>query len=233
RNRRLQCSAGVIIAGLMAVPARTSAKPSSAAARPDDRSGRDQLLDAASAVMTEAESADVPLSAIAQRAGLTTPLTTYHFKTKKGLLLALARRDTERALSQLEDLLRMDLPPEEMLRIHISGIIRNYARRPYLNQLLSLLLRDEDSAAAREIKETFVMPLAAAQRTIIERGIAQGRFRPVDPAFAYFFIVGACRDFFTNKITVKTILGGEPDDATVDRYTKTVIELLFNGLAAR
>ncbi|WP_082765570.1 MULTISPECIES: TetR family transcriptional regulator [unclassified Phenylobacterium] len=202
------------------------------APRADDRSGRDQLLEAASAVMTEAESVHVSLSAIARRAGVTAPLVTYHFGAKQQLLLALARRDTERALEQLTRLTEMDIPPEEMLRIHISGIIRNYARRPYLNQLLNLLLRDEDSAAAREIKETFVAPLAAAQRAIIERGVAEGRFRAVDPALAYFIIVGACRDFFTNKITIRTVLGADPDEDEIKRYTRTVVDVLFNGLLA-
>lgn len=75
--------------------------------------------------------------------------------------------------------------------------------------------------------------VVAAQRTIIEAGVAAGCFRPIDPAFAYFIIVGACRDFFTNKITVKTVLGGEPDEATVDRYVQTVTDFLFNGLSAR
>jgi len=205
----------------------------SAKIRVDDRSGREQLLDAAAAVMTEAESVHVPLSAIARRAGVTAPLVTYHFGTKEGLLLALARRDTARALEQLQQLLAMDLAPDEMLRIHISGIIRNYARRPYLNQLLNLLLRDEGSAAAREIKAAFVEPLAAAQRAMIERGVAEGCFRPVDPALAYFVIVGACRDFFTNKITVKTVLGGLPDEGTTQRYAQTVTEVLFSGLIPR
>ncbi|HEY0650640.1 TetR family transcriptional regulator [Phenylobacterium sp.] len=201
--------------------------------RVDDRSGREQLLDAAAAVMTEAESVHVPLSAIARRAGVTAPLVTYHFGTKEGLLLALARRDTARALEQLQQLLAMELAPDEMLRIHISGIIRNYARRPYLNQLLNLLLRDEDSAAAREIKAAFVEPLAAAQRAIIERGVAEGCFRPVDPALAYFVIVGACRDFFTNKITLKTVLGDLPDEGAAQRYARTVTEILFGGLVPR
>src|SRR5687768_15549577 len=101
--------------------------------RVDDRSGREQLLDAAALAMTEAESVHIPLSAIARKAGVTAPLVTYHFGTKEGLLLALARRDTERALEQLQQLLAMDVPADEMLRIHISGIIRTYARRPYLN----------------------------------------------------------------------------------------------------
>lgn len=211
---------------------RMSSRKSAAVSRVDERSGRDQLLEAASLVMKDAESVHVSLSAIARRAGLTAPLATYYFKTKEGLLLALAHRDTERALKQLQQLVEMDLPAEEMLRIHISGIIRNYAKHPYLNQLLSLLLRDEKSAAAQEMKEAFVVPLAAAQRAIIERGVAEGRFRPVDPAFVYFIVVGACRDLFTNKITVKTVLGGEPDEDTISRYTRAVVELLFNGLLA-
>lgn len=211
---------------------RMSSRNSPAPARVEDRSGRDQLLEAAGLVMKDAESVHVSLSAIARRAGLTAPLATYYFKTKEGLLLALAHRDTERALKQLQQLVQTDLPADEMLRIHVSGIIRNYAKHPYLNQLLSLLLRDERSAAAREMTESFVVPLAAAQRVIIERGVAEGRFQPVDPALAYFIIVGACRDLFTNKITVKTVLGGEPDEDTINRYTKAVVELLFNGLLA-
>lgn len=210
-----------------------TSKTPPAASRADERSARDALLDAAAEVMTEAESADVSLQAIAQRAGLTAPLTTYYFKTKEGLLLALARRDTERALEQLKQLLEMDVSPEEMLRIHMSGIIRTYARRPYLNQLLNLLLRDEGSASAKVIKDSFVTPLSQAQRTIIERGVAAGRFRPIDPSFAYFIIVGACRDFFTNKITVKTVLGGAPDEAAVNAYAKTVVDVMFNGLSVR
>lgn len=208
-----------------------AAKISAAPAVPNDRSPRDQLLDAAGAVMTEAETADISLHAIARRAGVTAPLATYYFKTKEGLLLALARRDTERSLEQLRELLAMDLPADELLRIHISGIIRNYARRPYLNKLLHLLLRDEHSAAAKEIKDRFVAPLAVAQRTIIERGVAEGRFRPIDPALAHFIIVGACQQLFTNKITVETVLGGKPDEATINRYARLVLDVFLKGIA--
>jgi TetR/AcrR family transcriptional regulator len=85
-----------------------------------------------------------------------------------------------------------------LLRIHVSGIIRNYSRRPCLNKLLHLLLRDE-GPSAQVIQNDFVAPLAVAQRTIVERGIAEGRLRPIDPVLAHFIIVGACEHFFTNK----------------------------------
>lgn len=196
------------------------------------RATREQLLDAAAAVMTECESIDVSLQAIATKAGLTAPLVGYYFGGKLGLLRALARRDTERALSQVRALLAMDLPPEETLRLHVSGILRGYARRPYLNALFNRLLREETPESAREFKAAFVEPLAAAQREIIERGVAAGRFRPVDPALAYFLIVGACQYFFNNKFMVADFLSGESEEAAVDRYSRFVFDMLLNGLAA-
>ncbi len=79
-------------------------------------------------------------------------------------------------------------PPTQALLLR-----RGAGTRPYLNALFNHLLRDGTSASAREIKESFVEPLAAAQRDIIENGIAAGRFRAVDPTLAYFMIVGACQ----------------------------------------
>lgn len=72
-----------------------------------------------------------------------------------------------------------------------------------------------------------------AQRTIIERGIAEGRFRPIDPALAHFIIVGACQQLFTNKITVETVLGRGPDEATINRYARLVLDVFLNGIALR
>lgn len=209
--------------------ARKSSRATNLAAS-DERTAREHLLDAAGAEMIAAETADVSLHAIARRAGLTAPLVTYYFKSKEGLLMALAERDMGPPMQQLEGLLKMPISAEEMFRIHISGIIRNYARRPYLNSLLSLLLRDESSPTAIYMRDTFVNPLVAIHREIIELGVAEGRFRPVDPRFAYFTIVGACQYFFTNKVTVKAVLGALPDDEQVNLYAKSVVDWLLNGV---
>lgn len=200
----------------------------------DEKSSREHLLDAASAVMIEEGTADVSLHAIARKAGLTAPLVTYHFGSKEGLLLALARRATGRSMEQLQELVAMPVPPEKKLRIHISGIIRNYARYPYLNNLLNLLLRQETSETAQSLKAAFVAPLADAQRAIIEEGVASGRFRPIDPALAYFMITGAAQSYFSsNRITVKLILGAEPDQEEVERYAREVGNMILNGMLLR
>ena len=180
----------------------------------NETSGRDMLLSAASALMVEMGTFDVSLHQIARRAGVTAPLVKYYFGSKDGLFIALAQRDTERSLLQLSELVAMDIDPASKLRIHITGIIRTYARYPYLNGLLDSLLREDDSESARTMRAGFVRPLIEAQRQIIEEGVAAGQFRPIDPSFAYFLIIGACQYIFSTRVAFGELVGDrEVDDA--------------------
>lgn len=197
-----------------------------------DHDARDQLVEAARAEMTEAGSPNVSLQAIARRAGVTAPLVTYHFGTKEALFLELARRDMEPAIRQLERLAASDADPKEKLRLHILGIVRNYARKPYLNGLLNLLLHDESSDTSRTIARDMVEPLTGALRTILEDGIRAGLFRPVDPRMAYLMIVGACQYAFSSKLSVTSVLPDAGSPQTTDAYGRAVAETFLRGLAA-
>ncbi|MES2987930.1 MAG: TetR family transcriptional regulator [Pseudomonadota bacterium] len=196
-----------------------------------ETTGRETLLAAASALMIELGTFDVSLHQIARRAELTAPLVKYYFGSKDGLLIALATRDTERSLVQLEELLAMDIDPASKLRIHITGIIRTYARHPYLNGLLDSLLKDDHSESARTMQASFVRPLIEAQRKIIEDGIAIGQFRPVDPNYAYFLIIGACQYIFSTRVAYRELVGNrEVDDALAREYAAFVIDTILNGI---
>lgn len=200
----------------------------------DDRVMRRQLLEATTAVMIEAGRADVSLQAIAIQARVTAPLVKYYFGGKEGLLLALAKRDTGRAVRQLDELMALECDPQEKLRMHIAAIVRTYARHPYLNGLLNLLLRDDTTPAAQEIRRTFIAPLAAAQRRMLEEGERAGVFRAVDPAMFYFIVVGACQNIFSTRVALKHLLNGAPvDDKMARSYGKAVVDLVFSGLLSK
>ena len=194
-------------------------------------SGQEMLLAAASALMIETGTFDVSLHQIAKRAGVTAPLVKYYFGSKDGLLVALAQRDTARSLEQLGELLAID--PASKLRIHITGIIRTYARVPYLNGLLDSLLRGDRSESARMMRASFVGPLIEAQRTIIEDGIAIGQFRPIDPTMAYFLIVGGCQYIFTNRTAFRELVEERPlDDAVAREFAAFAVETILKGILA-
>lgn len=192
-----------------------------------------QLLAAAAALMSERNTIDVPVADVAARAKLNAALVNYYFRTKTGLHIALVKRDAAQAVAEMERLLALDLPAEEKMRRHLSGMIRTFFRFPYLYRLLRALLRDADSTVAREITEFFNRPVVETQRAILAEGVAAGEFRAVDPMFFHLCAVGACDHLFTEQSTLRWTFGVETvDEDLCRRYADGAVDLLMNGLAA-
>jgi AcrR family transcriptional regulator len=191
---------------------------------------RAQLLAAAGTVMTEQDTIDVPLAEIAQRAGVNVALVSYYFGGRDGLLLALAKRDAEQALAGLDALMALDLSPAAKLRKHVAGIVRGFFRHPYLNRLLRALMRDSDSAAAREIAQCFAAPIAEALRVLLDEGARVGELKPVDPMLFHFALLGACESLFSGRTILKHVHGIEAiDEALQQRYAELIAETLIAG----
>lgn len=209
----------------------TPRAPTTAPTSRGDAGSRELLLRAADTLMTESGTADASLHAIARRAGVTAPLATYHFGSKQGLLLALVERVTGRSRGQMEALLALDVDARTRLRLHITGIVRTYARHPWLLSLLNQLLRGPDEAAAARVKAEFVTPLIDTQRRIVEDGIASGQFRAVDPEQLYFIIIGACQYLFSARETIGAAMGGRPAQPAFARtFAGTVADIMIGGL---
>lgn len=197
-----------------------------------EANGRDLLLAAASELMTEMGTTEVSLHQIARRAGLTAPLVKYWFGSKDGLLLALAERDTEVSLKQLADLMATDLDPAAKLRVHIHGIVRTYARYPYLNRLLDQLLWDQESESSKSIRMGFMRPLIDAQRKILQDGISAGQFKHVDHKYMYFLIIGTCNYIFSTRVAVYELVGDKRVGKELARdYSSFAADVILSGIS--
>lgn len=207
--------------------AQERGKARAAPARP---AARELLLDAAGAVMSERQTIDVPLADIAARAEVNVALVSYYFGGKDGLLLALAKRTSAKALDELDRLLSLDIKPAEKLRRHITGVIRTFFRYPYLYRLLAVLMRDSSEEHAREITTFFAQPLARAAEGLVEAGIEDGSIRPIDPTLFYMAALGACEQIFANRAILKFVHGVEEiDEELMRRYSDVVVEILTRG----
>lgn len=67
---------------------------------------RDALLDCVESLMLEQGYAAVTFRAVATKAGVTSSLVQYYFRTLDGIFLAAIRRNSERSIAQLTDTLR-------------------------------------------------------------------------------------------------------------------------------
>lgn len=206
--------------------------PVGTARTPGRGASRDTLLAAASAIMREGDTIDVSLAEIGRRAGFNTALVSYYFGSKNGLLLALLERNLGYALDQLDGLLRMDLSPSQKMSLHIGGIIRLFFDYPYTQRLTMRVIADCDDAAAGDIADRFLRPMATAHEVIIRDGVAAGEFKPVDPRFFYFLVVGACDQIFSQRSVMRLVHGFELDDETRRQYADQIRATILTGLLA-
>jgi AcrR family transcriptional regulator len=192
---------------------------------------REKLLDAASALMIERDSIDVPVADIAERAGLNPQLIRYYFGGKQGLLVALLHQVATKALAGLKALVLSDLPPVRKLEMHLAGIVATYFRYPYTNRLLHALLLDEDATASAEVTRFFVEPLVAGQAELLRMAAEAGCIRRVDPMLFYFSVIGACDFLFSSRHTLEKVFGvHQIGDDLRRRYARHMADLVLSGL---
>lgn len=203
------------------------------AAVSERRDSRSILFDATAALLSERSTIEVSLSEIAQRSGLNSALIRYYFGGKEGLLLALLERVAERAMADLADLVSLDISAERKLRIHIGGIINTYYRSPYVNRLINYMIVQGDKASSERVAKIFVEPMIAAYRAIVDQGVAEGAFRPLDPGMLYYSVVGACEHIFYAGYSLPTTLGmSELTEEVRQQYVRHVCDLVFHGVLA-
>lgn len=196
------------------------------------RGTRDALLDAAAELMNDGQTLDISLSEIAARAKLNSALVKYYFGSKQGLMLALIERSVLVAMADLEHLAKSKMSAVEKLRIHTAGLINLYFRNRYLNKLLFLLLGESNPEDSQKISDRLVKPAADVQKEILEQGVKEGVFRPIDPMLFYFTIIGACDQIFTASFALKSVFNyGDLDEDIKRRFINHTVEVLLRGVS--
>jgi len=196
-----------------------------------ERTARDQLIEAASQIMRDGDQVDLSLSELSLRSGLNSALVKYYFGNKQGLMLALLERDMRNIVNSLDALLAKELAPDEKLRVHIRAVIGTYFRFPYLNRLLMRMVRDAAPEVSRKIADDYLVPISNAYSRLIDEGVRQGLFRPIDPQLFYFTVTGAADRFFSARLVLHHCFGlSEMTESMRDDYADHTLDIIMPGL---
>lgn len=215
----------------MSVSSSPDNEPAAPPRKRRKNSSREQLLQAASELLKSRHTTDVSFSEIAQLSGLNSALIKYHFGHKDGLLMALVERDAAKTMTTMTQLIAMDIPPVEKMRLHISGVINTYAKYPYLNKLIHTLMDSKSSRVSQTMVASFVKPLMDAETQILREGIESGDFREVDSTLFYYAVVGACDYIFYARHSRKWLPGvGTLTPAVRDNYVEFVADMVLRML---
>lgn len=192
---------------------------------------REQLLDAAGALMIERGTVDISLSEIAEKSGLNSALVKYYFGNKAGLMMALLRRALVPAVVKLESLAIADLAAEQKLRAHVDDLVDCYFTYPYVNRLMHQLMAEDHAQFGPIIATEFSKPVAALQKRILDEGVEQGAFRLIDPLFFYFQLGGACDYLFSAQYQLRHVFKVERiSNALRRRFAAHIYAVMLDGI---
>jgi AcrR family transcriptional regulator len=187
------------------------------------------LLNAASDLMIERRTIEVSLSEIAERAQLNAALIRYYFGSKQGMMLALLKSVIGQGVDEMQALVASDRSATEKMRRHIAGIVTLNARYPYVARLIQWLF--EDPLLAAELVEAISKPVARGQIALLAQGVAQGEFKPVDPAYFYFIVFGAGEHPFRLPEVLASVYGVEDGGGRLRTdYADTLSDMILGGL---
>jgi TetR/AcrR family transcriptional regulator, cholesterol catabolism regulator len=157
---------------------------------------REDILIAAAAVFQERGYHGATMADIARKVSLTAGSLYHHFPAgKSDLLLAVLNDGLDIALAQIADVMRAKLPAEatlrQMIEAHVVGVTENtsvgnamvFEIRTALDLIEDAAGRDAFLRRRDEFERSF--------RRVIEQGIENGEFRPVDVGIFTKALLGA------------------------------------------
>ena len=161
---------------------------------------------------------------IAEEAGIAHGLMYHYFASKEEVLATVFRENWRDLVEAFERIEASAEPPLAQLEGIAKTLLRTWRANP---ELVTVMVREvARSAQLQEQVDEIRAGFAAIQR-VIERGQADGSFRPeLDARLASWVFYGGLEELLTGWV-----LGQLPDgDEEVARAERTVIELACGGL---
>lgn len=142
------------------------------------RARRTQLIDTAIDVIADVGAERATISRIAERAGITRGVVTYHFTNRRGLLDAVVVHVYGLAVDVMRDRVQDAPTARDSLREFIVGSVEFYAEHPAAMAALSAIYRSPEMP--REDRGEHRTELTDVQDILIA-GSNSGEFRDLDP----------------------------------------------------
>ncbi len=195
-----------------------------------DGATRAAILAAAKAVFAEAGLAGARTDAIAAAAGVNKALLYYYFKSKERLYVAVLD-DVFRGFNQEAiDLLSGPGSPRAILLrfvgLHFDVISRKQGFAP-LHQRFMM----SGGRSIAGLVRKYAIPRSRALGRLLERGIREGEFRPVDLRHAAISITALVVFYFSIGPVLRLVAEGDPySDAELKRRKREVLDFVRYSL---
>ncbi len=174
---------------------------------------RAAILQAAAHEFAEHGIAGARTDAIACAAKVNKALLYYYFKDKETLYGAVLDEAFSGLKATVFRALDGDLPPREKMMAYVGAyfdFIASNQTYPRLMQREMMRAREGQSQHIDKVVKTYLQPIFARVSDVMRKGIADGEFRPVNPAHFVPSMVAMIVFYFSSAPMMQKIVGFNP-----------------------
>jgi TetR/AcrR family transcriptional regulator len=190
---------------------------------------KNQILDAAEAEFAVTGLSGARTEAIAAQTGVTKAMIYYYFQSKEELYQAVLERCLVGMLSMAEHLQLDLLPPDAALVKLITTMLQCMSEAPRIGSILCLeAIQNKGKYYPKQLGNI----LYGTMVKVLERGMASGAFRQLEPRHTAVNIVGACSFYFTAQENLKYLWPGKRllCKELLQGHTQESIDLIMAGV---
>lgn len=164
-----------------------------------------RILDAAEQVFALVGYAGATTQAISEQAGVTKAMIHYYFESKERLYRAVLDRILFELIRLVQDATASGTDRVQRLQLFVTGFFDYVARHPHFGRL-TYMGSGSEGRYFESIVTTFFRPLFERACRYIEKGIAEGVFRPVDPPQVLLNIYAITMGYFADARFISLVL---------------------------
>ena len=188
-----------------------------------------QILDAAEEEFARYGLAGARTEPIAANTGVTKAMIHYYFGTKEELYQAVLKRQAALFLSAVEQIDVSDLSPEAALRKFLRLAVDYENTQPYHGKVL---LHEAMTNEGKYFKLTgWEVPIGLGA-AVLQRGVDEGCFRPLDPWLTMVHIMGVMSFYFNAANNLKQLepLSDCQSPEAIENYADSAIAFVLAGV---
>jgi AcrR family transcriptional regulator len=167
--------------------------------------------------------------AIAAKTGVVKSMIYYYFKDKEGLYQAVLEQSHADLLQTSLQLDLDDLPPESALEKFLTALLDCVSRNP---KLPMIMFHEAMQNQGQYYKRSSSLNIDKTLVEILERGVATGAFRQLDPFQSAINIMGICLFYFIGIGNIQHYPQGKQllSKAMLKQHSQEAITLILAGV---
>jgi TetR/AcrR family transcriptional regulator len=153
----------------------------------------------------------------------------YYFNSKEGLYEAVLERGFNRYFRPLQELALDDLPAKTALEQFVRCLLETLIKNP--NWPL-IMCYEALQNQGEYYKRANIQSIDAQLIAILERGVADGSFRPLEPRLTGTDIMGICVFYFLGREGIKHLFPGKRmlSKQMLQLHVQQAIDLILAGV---